>query len=420
MVGHTPCTTGPYYKPVTWSESEKIGAELRRNLAATDPELLRWLVVALQKNRVDLPELTSLVIKLAGEDPKFRSVAVDLFAGRSAPPEAAIPLFTAVGSDREAEPPLRARAVRALLKIGSRSNVLDGVVASLTTEERPPGELGNVWEEFARDTRNSRHVDYFVKLTGSDTAARRTLGCAVLASVASARLSDQEARLAADRAVNTAFAGKDTVVSLLRAVTRLRLDGYAAQVRGLASDARPEVASAAKDAVRALKLDEAAPGDSGPLIETLKLEQVVAVAAKEKGDSKRGAEIFTKAGCIACHTTRGDEAPKGPFLGGIATRYSRAELCESVLKPSAKIAQGFETQWFKNKDGDDFEGFVTREGGDDLDLRNVAGITTTLAKRDIAERGKRDTSMMPAGLLDKMTAADVAALLAFLESLKAN
>lgn len=95
-------------------------------------------------------------------------------------------------------------------------------------------------------------------------------------------------------------------------------------------------------------------------------------------------------------------------------------MCESILKPSAKIAQGFETQWFRNKEGDDFEGFVTREGGDDLDVRNIAGITTTLAKKDISERGQRETSMMPAGLLDKLTAEDLDALLAFLEGLKAN
>ncbi|PYI82034.1 MAG: heme-binding protein, partial [Verrucomicrobia bacterium] len=96
---------------------------------------------------------------------------------------------------------------------------------------------------------------------------------------------------------------------------------------------------------------------------------------------------------------------------------SRAELCESILRPGAKIAQGFETQWFTMKDGDEFEGFVTREGGDDLDLRSIAGVTATLAKKDIAERGKRDTSMMPNGLVDKLPPEDLASILAYLESL---
>ena len=39
-------------------------------------------MVELQKNRVDLPEMTATVMKLAREDTKFRAIAVELFAGR--------------------------------------------------------------------------------------------------------------------------------------------------------------------------------------------------------------------------------------------------------------------------------------------------------------------------------------------------
>jgi putative heme-binding domain-containing protein len=198
----------------------------------------------------------------------------------------------------------------------------------------------------------------------------------------------------------------------------LRLDAYAFQVRGLMNDTRPELALAAKKAAQQMDLNKKQPETGRPLIEAMPYEQITAFALKEKGDTKAGVQMFAKAGCIACHTVNPEETPKGPYLGGIATRYSRAELCESILKPSAKIAQGFETQWFKTKDGDEFEGFVTREGGDDLDLRNIAGITTTIAKKDIQQRGKRDNSIMPNGLLDKFAPEDLASLLAYLESLK--
>ena len=207
---------------------------------------------------------------------------------------------------------------------------------------------------------------------------------------------------------------------MLQAINRLKLDGYATQVRGLINDPRTDVASAARITAKTLKLDVPSAASTGPLIEKLKYEEVLAAALKSKGDAKAGAEQFTKLGCIACHTTRADEAPKGPFLGGIGTRYSRAELCESILKPSAKIAQGFETQWFKMKDDEVLDGFVTREGGDDLDLRNVAGTVTTLAKKNIAERGKRENSIMPEALLAKATLDDLASLLAFLEGLKSK
>ena len=64
------------------------------------------------------------------------------------------------------------------------------------------------------------------------------------------------------------------------------------------------------------------------------------------------------------------------------------------------------------------EGFVTREGGDDLDVRNVAGVVTTLIKKNISERGKRETSIMPVGLADKLTPSELASLISYLESAK--
>jgi putative heme-binding domain-containing protein len=59
-----------------------------------------------------------------------------------------------------------------------------------------------------------------------------------------------------------------------------------------------------------------------------------------------------------------------------------------------------------------------REAGDSVELRNVAGQSVTLSKADIAERGKRDLSMMPEGLMNAFSPADFASLLTYLQSLK--
>ena len=72
----------------------------------------------------------------------------------------------------------------------------------------------------------------------------------------------------------------------------------------------------------------------------------------------------------------------------------------------------------KTRKGEQVEGFVTREGGDSVDIRNIAGQTVTIEKGDIAERGHRPQSMMPEGLLNAFTPAELANLLAYLESLK--
>jgi putative heme-binding domain-containing protein len=161
------------------------------------------------------------------------------------------------------------------------------------------------------------------------------------------------------------------------------------------------------------------PTTQADTIAAIGFDKTVAIALQMPGDVTLGQQLFKSQGCFNCHTTTPDQPPKGPFLGGISTRYKRAELCESVMKPNAKIAQGFETQWFKTKD-DIVEGFVTRESGDEVEFRTVTGATTVLKKADIKSRGKRDTSVMPEGLVAKLTPKDLADLMAYLESLKAK
>ncbi len=412
--GTRPDTTGPYFKPVKWSESEKIENVLRAELTKANAATLPTLAMTLQRNRVELPELTPIVLKLADSDAKFRTTAVEMFTSRATIPDEAIPLLAKVASANDEPAAFRAKTIRALAKSGKPA-ALDAAVNALAQSGKQPNEINSAWEELARDARHGRNLAYFTKLSLDTTADRRLLGYAVLASVASGKVSERGGRAEAVKAVDAGWTSPEGTLALLQAINRLKLDGYATQVRAHLSDARPEIASAAQAAAKTLKLDTTV---TAALIEKMKYEEVVAFATKQKGDAKLGLEIFTRIGCNACHTVNADEAPKGPFLGGIGARYSRAELCESILKPNAKIAQGFETQWFQTKDDEELEGFVTREGGDDLDVRNVAGITTTLAKKDIAKRAHREKSIMPEGLADKITPAELASLLAYLEASK--
>jgi hypothetical protein len=48
----------------------------------------------------------------------------------------------------------------------------------------------------------------------------------------------------------------------------------------------------------------------------------------------------------------------------------------------------------------------------------VAGLAAVLKKTEIEDRGKRATSIMPSGLVDKLNPGQLASILAYLESLK--
>jgi len=223
----------------------------------------------------------------------------------------------------------------------------------------------------------------------------------------------------ASGAIEKAWTSSDRTVSLLRAIGRTFADHYGLQVREKLKDSRAEVKAAAQYAAKLIELD-APVKRTGPVIEKLPYEQILKEVAKQKGDAKLGARLFFKQGCVTCHTVSPKEIPRGPFLGDITVRYKQPEILESILKPSAKIAQGFETQWFNLADGRIVEGFVTRESGTEVEIRSLAGIATVLPKEDIDKRGRRDTSMMPERLVDNLTVQELASLVAYLDTLRSK
>jgi putative membrane-bound dehydrogenase-like protein len=412
--GTRPDTTGPYFKPVTWSESSKIGAVLSEAFRKADAPTLRWMIPEFLRLRVDLPELAPTLLKLA-DDPAFRRTAVEFFVARSAPPAEAVPLLRSTAVSEKEEATLRAVALRGLLKLPGNAAAGDAVVEALTVSGKLPSELDPLWGEFVRDGRQVGRVDYFVKLAKEESPRRRELAYSVLATIAGRNLGSVEARAAAGQAVEQAWSKPESAAPLLRAVTRLNLTVYGPQIRKLLADADPQVAGAAKVAAATLKLDHL---PSGPLVGKLKYEEAVAKTVKEKGDAAAGEQIFNRLGCINCHTTTPTDTLKGPFLGGIATRYSRTELLESILKPSAKIAQGFETHIFSLEDGRQITGFIVRESGTEVEVRDGTGATRVLKKKAIEERIKSPLSVMPEGLADALTVPELGSLLAYLETLK--
>jgi putative heme-binding domain-containing protein len=413
--GTRPDTTGPYFKPATWERSPKIASVLKEALAGADAASLKPLLVEMQRNRIVFEETVPMVLKLAAQDPTFRSTAADLLGRMSPmPPEAAALLEEVALSPKEGSE-FRTRALTALYR-ANKPEATEAAIRVMTTWTKPPSELTGVRDEFARDARHLPSTAAWAKRAESTDAPVRELAFGVLLNTVHRKQSPKEAREAANRAIDQAL-GTPRVLDLLRAIAWTRIDDYAFQIRALQKDSRPDVQKAANQAAAALKLDQQQAGDRVPL-KTLPYEQVLAEALKIKGDPKVGADFFAKQGCVACHTVSTNDPPKGPFLGDVAARYPRAELIESILKPNAKIAQGFVTHWFQTKDDDRYEGFVVRESGDEVEIRNILGVATVLPLKDVAKRGKLETSIMPVGLVEPLTVAEFASILAYLESLK--
>ncbi len=136
------------------------------------------------------------------------------------------------------------------------------------------------------------------------------------------------------------------------------------------------------------------------------------------GNAERGRALFKRQSCVACHTYADGQTPKGPHLVDIGKRYKPQELVESVLKPNAKIAQGFDTYVFLTTQGRVVTGFVTSESADAVSIRLNNGVPVELPKENIEARRKAKLSMMPEGLAKNMTPEELADVIAFLQSLK--
>jgi putative membrane-bound dehydrogenase-like protein len=141
-------------------------------------------------------------------------------------------------------------------------------------------------------------------------------------------------------------------------------------------------------------------------------------ALEAKGDAARGKALFKSQSCSACHTDADGQTPKGPHLVDIGKRASTAELLESILRPSAKIAQGFETYLFVMTDGRQFTGFVVTESAGATLIREGNGVQRELKREEVESRQMQKQSAMPEGLVANLTPGQLADLVAYLQSLK--
>jgi hypothetical protein len=88
------------------------------------------------------------------------------------------------------------------------------------------------------------------------------------------------------------------------------------------------------------------------------IEDVMLAIAKIEGNPALGKTLFTKQGCVACHSITKSGPLKGPYMGQIGSIMNREQIAESILKPNASISQGFASVLITTKDEKSYMGFV--------------------------------------------------------------
>jgi len=132
------------------------------------------------------------------------------------------------------------------------------------------------------------------------------------------------------------------------------------------------------------------------------------------GDPTAGRAVFAKATCAACHDGGG---AVGPSLVGVGKRFGRDDLLTSILQPSKDVSPRYRPTRITTSDGKAYIGMVVYEATDGVILQTGADTTVRVAGSAIESKRTLDTSLMPAGLLDKLSDRDIADLIAYLRVL---
>lgn len=139
------------------------------------------------------------------------------------------------------------------------------------------------------------------------------------------------------------------------------------------------------------------------------------------GNSKRGERLFfdnASLRCQSCHRIGNRGTQVGPDLDGIAKRYNRAKILESILNPSRMIDPAFTSHIVETVDGRILTGILVEKNGNQVVLKDLMGKTVRVPREDIEQMRPTRKSLMPELLLRDLTAQEAADLVAFLEELK--
>ena len=132
-----------------------------------------------------------------------------------------------------------------------------------------------------------------------------------------------------------------------------------------------------------------------------------------------GKQLFEVANCMSCHKLNGVGQEIGPDLTKLDSKLKPVDILTSILDPSAKVEDKYATYNFETEGGKVITGLILENNDREFKVieNPLAKSDPIIIKRsDVLERVKSASSIMPKGLLDKLTREEVLDLLAYVIS----
>ncbi|MBX2896336.1 MAG: HEAT repeat domain-containing protein [Cyclobacteriaceae bacterium] len=137
------------------------------------------------------------------------------------------------------------------------------------------------------------------------------------------------------------------------------------------------------------------------------------------GDPSKGGRLFWShptAQCVRCHSIDDYGGTAGPRINGVAKRLTREQLLESMINPSARIADGYGVVTLELTSGKKVIGILQKELTDSFVIKSGDKPDTVILKTAVSKRTDSPSSMPPMQYL--LTKRDIRDVVSFLATLK--
>jgi putative membrane-bound dehydrogenase-like protein len=352
-------------------------------------------LLTLAKADVSVEVVTEALQRLsktsAKDGPEFGAVLEKAIARTKGQP-AFVALLEAVGVGRHAD-----ELLRTAVQLGSTPEALDGMRLLL------------------RDTAGSEKLRAMLK---GAAGTQRDAVAGMLGSLGSpASLDILESLL---------LEGKDSEqrAAVVRALARTQAG--AERLIALAKGGRfPEEHRATAASALALVQYAALQKEIGAHFPSPGASEVRSASAAElaalPGDAERGRLVFERpaSSCVTCHRIGGVGADFGPVLGAVGVKLPKEAILEAIINPNAGISMGFETSEVHLRSGGQALGIVRSDTVDELVLVLPGGALQRFPKNEVKKVSKLPHSMMPSGLNQALSRAELVDLVEYLTKQRA-
>jgi putative membrane-bound dehydrogenase-like protein len=148
-------------------------------------------------------------------------------------------------------------------------------------------------------------------------------------------------------------------------------------------------------------------------IRTSHYKQLLTPDYLKSADRSHGRLLYAQT-CASCHRLFGEGGDVGPDLTG-SQRTNLDYILENVLDPSAMVASDYQVTILETKDGRVLTGIIKQETDKAVTVQ-TQNDRVIVPKNEVETRQRSSLSMMPEGLLDKLSDAEVRDLVAYLAS----